>query len=140
MDAWKNMGLATDAEVLLLARVDAPGAAGVAEAQRVLTCFEEAGAAFAAVSDDEDEAEALFAARRLAYPALERLGPILTEDVCVPMAAVPETLRRIHDAGRAHDVLIANIAHAGDGNLHPLLVVPPDDEAAPPGRRPPSSR
>ena len=42
-----------------------------------------------------DEADALFAARRLAYPALERLGPVLTEDVCVPIAAVPAMLGRI---------------------------------------------
>ena len=55
VDAWKNMGLALDAEVLLLARVDAPGAAGETEARTVLTCFEESGAAFAAVSEDEDE-------------------------------------------------------------------------------------
>ena len=43
-------------------------------------------------SSDDAEAEALFAARRLAYPALERLGPVLTEDVCVPRSAVPAML------------------------------------------------
>src|SRR5919206_286113 len=50
---------------------------------------------------------------RLAYPAVERLGPVLTEDVCVPKAAVPAMLARIEAIGVAHDVLIANIAHAG---------------------------
>ena len=130
VDAWKNMGLSVDAEVVLLGRTDAPGAAGEAEAARMLACFEGAGASWAAASTDEQESEALFAARRLAYPALERLGPVLTEDVCVPKAAVPEMLARIEATAARTDVLIANIAHAGDGNLHPLLITPPGDTAA----------
>jgi glycolate oxidase len=56
----------------------------------------------------------LFAARRLAYPALERLGPVLTEDVCVPRGAVPEMLARIERAAAEEDVVIANIARAFD--------------------------
>ncbi|KAA9155938.1 FAD-binding protein [Amycolatopsis acidicola] len=130
VDAWKNMGLSTEANVVLLGRVDTPGHAGEAEARTVLRCFEEAGATWAAVSSDEQEAEALFDARRLAYPALERLGPVLTEDVCVPKALVPEMLARIEKTAAAHDTLIANIAHAGDGNLHPLLITPIGDEDA----------
>ena len=130
VDAWKNMGLSADAEVVLLGRVDTPGAAGDAEAEQMLAAFEGAGASWAAVSTDAAEADALFAARRLAYPALERLGPVLTEDVCMPKAAVPAMLARIEQIGQAHDVVIANIAHAGDGNLHPLLLTPPGDDAA----------
>ncbi|SFJ02249.1 glycolate oxidase [Amycolatopsis sacchari] len=130
VDAWKNMGLSTEANVVLLGRVDTPGQAGEDEARTVLRCFEEAGATWAALSSDEQEAEALFDARRLAYPALERLGPVLTEDVCVPKALVPEMLARIEKTAAAHDTLIANIAHAGDGNLHPLLITPIGDEDA----------
>ncbi|MDQ4115600.1 MAG: FAD-binding oxidoreductase, partial [Actinomycetota bacterium] len=69
-------------------------------------------------------------ARRLAYPALERLGPVLTEDVCVPRTLVPEMLTRIESAARDTGTHIANIAHAGDGNLHPLIIAPPDDAGA----------
>ncbi|WP_328451872.1 FAD-binding oxidoreductase [Amycolatopsis sp. NBC_00438] len=130
VDAWKNMGLSADANVVLLGRTDAPGAQGEHEAAVLLECFEQAGATWAAQSSDQAEADALFDARRLAYPALERLGPVLTEDVCVPTQAVPEMLARIDRAALRHDVVIANIAHIGDGNLHPLLVTPPDDEAA----------
>ncbi|MCH1865755.1 FAD-binding oxidoreductase [Nocardioides sp. CFH 31398] len=130
VDDWKNMGLSADADVVLLGRTDAPGAAGDAEAEAMVRCFEQGGATFAAASTDEDEAEALFMARRMAYPALERLGPLLTEDVCVPKAAVPEMLARIEKSAATHDVLIANIAHAGDGNLHPLIITPPGDDAA----------
>jgi glycolate oxidase len=59
----------------------------------------DAGALWATRSTDDTEAEALFDARRLAYPALERLGPVLTEDVCVPRSAVPAMLGRIESAG-----------------------------------------
>jgi glycolate oxidase len=130
VDQWKNMGLSVDANAVLLGRSDVPGAAGDAEAAAMLTCFEEAGATWAAQSTDQEEADALFAARRLAYPALERLGAVLTEDVCVPKAAVPEMLARVESAAARNDILIANIAHAGDGNLHPLMIVPPEDTAA----------
>ncbi|WP_345001875.1 FAD-binding oxidoreductase, partial [Tsukamurella soli] len=130
VDAWKHMDLAVDANVVLLARTDAPGDAGLDEAETVRACFDGAGATWSAVSTDPVEAEALFAARRLAYPALERLGPVLTEDVCVPLGQVPSVLARIEEIGRRHDTVIANIAHAGDGNLHPLLVTPRGDDAA----------
>lgn len=130
VDQWKRMDLAVEADVILLARCDVPGAAGEDEAEAIRDCFEQAGATWAARSSDQAEADALFEARRLAYPALERLGPVLTEDICVPKAAVPEMLARIEAIGTRHDTLIANIAHAGDGNLHPLLITRRGDEQA----------
>ena len=115
---------------LLLARVDTQGDSGKEEADALVTAMTSAGARWAAQSTDDTEAEALFDARRLAYPALERLGPVLTEDVCVPRSAVPVMLSRIEAIAARHGVTIATIAHAGDGNLHPLLVTPPGDDAA----------
>lgn len=130
VDAWKNMGLSVDANVVLLGRVDTAGEVGTIEAEKMLACFEECGATWSAVSTDQEEADALFAARRLAYPAMERLGPVLTEDVCVPKRHVAEMLSRIERIGVERDIVIANIAHAGDGNLHPLLITPRDDDDA----------
>jgi glycolate oxidase len=130
VDEWKHMGLADEGEVLLLGRCDAPGHAGEEETDTMLGCFESAGATWATRSTDPEEAEALFAARRLAYPAIERLGPVLTEDVCVPRMLVPEMLARIERIGGEHDIHIANVAHAGDGNLHPLMITSRDDDAA----------
>jgi glycolate oxidase len=130
VEDWKHLGLDADAEVLLLAQVDTPGAAGDEEAAAVVDAFTRAGALWAERSTDEVEAEALFAARRLAYPALERLGPLLTEDVCVPRSAVPAMLAAIEDIAGRHGVSISTIAHAGDGNLHPLIRTPAGDDAA----------
>jgi glycolate oxidase len=130
VDKWKNMGLSMEADVVLLGRIDDPGTTGEDRTDQMLACFEGAGATWAARSSDEKEADALFAARRLAYPALERLGPVLTEDVCVPIAAVPDMLARIEQIANKHNILIASIAHIGDGNLHPLLIAEPGDTAA----------
>ena len=94
VEEWKHLGIEADAAALLLARVDTPGDSGREEAEALAAAMSEAGALWAAQSTDDAEAEALFDARRLAYPALERLGPVLTEDLCVPRLAVPVMLAR----------------------------------------------
>jgi glycolate oxidase len=130
VEEWKHLGLQADAAVLLLARVDTGGESGKAESDALAAAMSDAGALWVAQSADDAEAEALFEARRLAYPALERLGPVLTEDVCVPRSKVPAMLAEIEAIGARNGVTIATIAHAGDGNLHPLLVTPPGDDTA----------
>ena len=130
VEDWKHMGLEADAAALLLARVDTPGDSGAAEATAIADAFTSSGAIWAAQSTDDAEAEALFEARRLAYPAFERLSPVLTEDICVPRSKVPVMLAEIEAIAARFGVTIASIAHAGDGNLHPLILVPADDDAA----------
>ena len=130
VENWKHLGIEADAAVLLLARVDTPGDAGDAEATALAQAFDRAGALWAERSTDDVEAEALFDARRLAYPALERLGPVLTEDICVPRSRLPDMLAAIERIGREQRVRIATIAHAGDGNLHPLMLAEPGDDQA----------
>jgi glycolate oxidase len=130
VDDWKQMGLSGEGEAVLIGRTDALGALRDHEAETIERCFEEAGATFTARSGDDQESEALYAARRFAYPAVERLGVVLTEDICVPLGRMAEVLERVSEIGRRHDVLVATVAHAGDGNLHPLLVTPRGDEEA----------
>ncbi|MET0864806.1 MAG: FAD-linked oxidase C-terminal domain-containing protein [Nakamurella sp.] len=130
VEDWKHLGIEADAAALLLARVDTPGNAGEEDADALASAFEAAGAIWATRSTDAVEAEALFDARRLAYPALERLGPVLTEDICVPRSKVPDMLALIEAIAAANGVTIATIAHAGDGNLHPLMLAPAGDDDA----------
>ncbi len=130
VEDWKHLGIEAEATALLLASVDTPGDSGLAEAEAVLHAFEEGNAMWAVQSTDAAEADALFAARRLAYPALERLGPVLTEDICVPRSHVPAMLAELVAIAERYGVRMATIAHAGDGNLHPLLLTPPGDETA----------
>jgi glycolate oxidase len=130
VEDWKHLGIEADAAGLLLARIDTPGAAGDLEADAMAQAFNDAGAMWATRSTDAVEAEALFEARRLAYPALERLGSVLTEDICVPRSKLPEMLARIEAIASEHDLTMSTIAHAGDGNLHPLILTPAGDDAA----------
>jgi glycolate oxidase len=130
VESWKHLGIDADASAMLLARVDTPGESGAAEAAAIAATMTDTGALWVEQSTDDAEAEALFEARRLAYPAFERLGPVLTEDVCVPRSAVPAMLEQVAKIGARHGVQIATIAHAGDGNLHPLIITPAGDDAA----------
>jgi glycolate oxidase len=130
VDEWQGLGLPTDADTIVLARIDELGDAGDDLAEQVERIFTAAGGTSVERASDAAEIDRLFLARRLAYPALERLGPVLTEDICVPRSAVPEMLFRIQATASRHKVMIANIAHAGDGNLHPLIVTPVGDHGA----------
>ena len=62
------------------------------------------------------------AARRAAFPALEKLGDLLLEDVGVPLPALPALVRGVERIAAARGTRIAVVAHAGDGNTHPLIV------------------
>ena len=120
VDQWKNTGFGTSVQALLIGQDDGDQAdAGVARMRDL--CLRE-GATTAEVSDSEAESRQLLELRRLAYPALERLGATLTEDVCVPRTRLPDMVQRIEQAAVRHGVFIATVAHAGDGNLHPLFV------------------
>jgi glycolate oxidase len=130
VEDWKHLGLEASAAALLLARVDTQGDSGVAESDGLAAAMTGAGALWVAQSTDDAEAEALFEARKLAYPAFERLGPVLTEDVCVPRSKVAAMLAQIAAIAARHQVQISTVAHAGDGNLHPLIVTPAGDDAA----------
>lgn len=130
VDNWLNLGLPENVNVMLLASVDEPGSTGELLANRLATIFLTNGGSHIEQATDPEKTEKLFLARRMAYPALERLGQILTEDICVPRSAVPDMLSRIEASAAKYDVVIANIAHAGDGNLHPQIIVPHGDDAA----------
>lgn len=118
IDDYRRIDLDPDTAAVIIAQTDGPECPA---AELVRHC-EEAGADFAAASTDEAEAAALLELRRMAYPAAERLGNCLVEDVCVPRSRLPEMMERIERAAARHDVRVMTVAHAGDGNLHPLFV------------------
>jgi len=119
IDDWKHLGF-DSAEALLIAQSDNDDAARRVGVMRDL-CMAE-GAVLAEVSASEAESRQLLDIRRLSYPAVERLGVTLVEDVCVPRSALPDMVERIGRAAERHGVFIATVAHAGDGNLHPVFV------------------
>ncbi|MBF6170993.1 FAD-binding oxidoreductase [Nocardia blacklockiae] len=127
-----------EAQDLLGTRADAAGAFVVAqtdgfgaraEADVVADVFR-AVTARVRLSDDEDTAAELLAVRRAALPALERHGRVLIEDIAVPRSRIAAAVRRITEIAARHDSRIHTFGHAGDGNLHPIIVVPADDPRA----------
>ena len=105
----------------------APGPAGVAEVEIIREAFESCGAAEVFDTTDAAEGEAFTAARRAAIPAVEKLGSLLLEDVGVPLPALPALIDGVGRIASDNAVMISVIAHAGDGNTHPLIVFDPDD-------------
>ena len=126
-----RMGLDRSTEAMLIARSDVPGAAAAEEITLMAQACRDAGADEVFTTDDAAEGEAFAAARRMAIPAVERTGSLLLEDVGVPLPALPALVEGIAALAAEHDVTVAVIAHAGDGNTHPLIVYDPaDDEMA----------
>ena len=130
VDDWRNMGLDRDAAALLLAQSDSPDPVRSAEVERAADLCDRANASYTAYTDDPDEAEALLESRRLAGPALERLGDAIWDDVAVPRSRIPDLIGRIEDAAQRRGAAVYTFGHAGDGNMHPILLSPHDDADA----------
>ncbi|AXG77598.1 FAD-binding oxidoreductase [Streptomyces paludis] len=122
IDAARGTELRARGGALLLVQCDGAGAA--AEAARVAGLLTPR-AASVETTDDPAEAAALLAARRLALPALERLGRPLIEDIAVPRSQLARAVREIEAISAHHGVPVYSLAHAADGNLHPILVIDP---------------
>jgi glycolate oxidase len=120
IDDWRNIGLESGTMAMLIGQSDA--ADGQAVAERMERICLDNGASFVAVSTSPQETEELIGLRRMAYQAKERLGACLVEDVCVPRSVLPEMITAIEAAGARHGVRICTVAHAGDGNLHPVFI------------------
>lgn len=84
--------------------------------------FSTHGATNIFMTDGPNGGETFIAARRLAIPAVEHLDRILLEDVGVPLSVLPDLMEGIDDIATNTGVPIAVIAHAGDGNTHPLII------------------
>ncbi|HSE56048.1 MAG TPA: FAD-linked oxidase C-terminal domain-containing protein [Nocardioidaceae bacterium] len=130
VEDFKPMGLDRSAGALLVAQSDAPAAARSAEIEVMQTACEASGASEVFVTDDPDEGEMFVHARRIAFPAIEARGSLLLEDVGAPVPLLPELLAAVAEVARKYDVEIPVVAHAGDGNTHPIIVFDPTDEAA----------
>ncbi|MEV0360387.1 FAD-linked oxidase C-terminal domain-containing protein [Nocardia sp. NPDC050697] len=122
-----RMGLDRSAAALLVARSDAPGEFAAHEAELMVAACEKAGATEVFSTADAEEGEAFTAARRFAIPAVERLGPLLLEDVGVPLPRLADLVSGIAGIAGRNAVTVSVIAHAGDGNTHPLIVHDPAD-------------
>ncbi len=122
-----RMDLDRGAAAMLVAGSDERGRAGSEDAEIIASVFAENGATEVFSTDDPDEGEAFVAARRFCIPAVEAKGSLLLEDVGVPLPALGELVTGIARIAAERDLMISVIAHAGDGNTHPLIVYDPAD-------------
>src|ERR1700733_2072508 len=124
-----RMGLDRGAAALLLGASDERGNGRAEDTEIMAQGSSKYGAPEVFAIADGEEGEACVAARRFAIPAVEEKGPLLLEDVGVPLPALADLVGGIARIAEQRDLMIAVIAHAGDGNTHPLIVYDPDDVA-----------
>jgi glycolate oxidase len=123
VEAAFQVGLPTDAGAVLLVELDGAAAELDQQAQATVEVCRTHGAREVRVARDEVERNALWKSRKRAFGAVGRLAPnYCTQDGVVPRTRVPDILRIISAIAERHRLRIANVFHAGDGNIHPILL------------------
>jgi glycolate oxidase len=123
VEDYVGAGYPRDAQAVLLAEVDGLEG-GVAEQADAITEVARAnGATLVRVAADDAERALLWKGRKSAFGAIARIAPdYYLHDAVVPRTKLVEVLRRVYEIADAHELIVMNVFHAGDGNLHPLLV------------------
>lgn len=118
-----RLGFPTDAGALLIVELDGRTHSLERLADRVIKFARENNGRDVRIARDDEQRNALWQARKKAFGALGRVSPsYYTQDGVIPRAALPEVLEQIAAIGKKHGLRIANIFHAGDGNLHPAIL------------------
>ncbi len=127
-DAYR-VGLPTDAGAVLLIELDGPAAGLEPLAARVDAVCRAHAVREVRIAKDEAERAALWKCRKRAFGAVGRLAPnYCTQDGVVPRTKVPDILRVIAASAERHRLRIGNVFHAGDGNIHPILLFDQRDQ------------
>ena len=130
VEAFVHADLPVDAAAILLVEVDGTPAEVAAHTAVVERVGAEQGAGRVRVARDEAERALFWKARKSAFGAVARVAPnYYLHDCVVPRTRLVEVLGRIGEIGAAHDLVIMNVFHAGDGNLHPLIAFDRRDAA-----------
>ncbi|MFV2069971.1 MAG: FAD-binding oxidoreductase, partial [Pirellulales bacterium] len=112
-----------DAEAVLLIEVDGLEAGLDSQRDRIVELCQQCGAREVRQAADARVRQKLWKCRKQAFGAIGRLSPsYCTQDGVVPRTKLPHLFRRITEIGRKYDVRIVNVFHAGDGNVHPILL------------------
>jgi glycolate oxidase len=138
IDRFAGTTYASRGDAVVIAQADGPAAESEIEAIAAVLGKE---ATWIEQGVDEESSDRLVATRRQILPAIETEGAFFIEDICVPRSRLAEAVERISEIAERHGVRIYTIAHAGDGNLHPVIgwdpspgdvpgVMPPAETAA----------
>ena len=117
VESWHPLGFEIAGSVLLMQLDEDQD-----RADEVLKLCESFEMIDGAASTDATDAVEFIRVRKLAYPALERLGATLLDDVAVPISKIAELVERVEALSTKYDLTIGIFGHAGDGNMHPTIV------------------
>jgi glycolate oxidase len=123
IEDFSHLGLPLDAEGVLLMDVDGDPETVERQTAEVAGFCKNQGAREVRVSDSEKGNDQIWAARRSAFGAVARMRPnCLIEDATVPVSFLTSAIKKVIEIGKLNNVTIGVLAHAGDGNLHPLIL------------------
>jgi glycolate oxidase len=126
-EAFVHAGYPVDAAALLIVELDGPEAECAELTGHVRMLASQRGADFVRISTSEAERLAFWAGRKAAFPAVGRIAPdYFCMDGTIPRGKLPQVLARITELGVQYGLGVANVFHAGDGNLHPLILYDAD--------------
>ena len=118
-----KVGYPLDVEALLIVELDGPDAECMELVRRVEEIAKENGVVSIRASKSNEERNAFWAGRKAAFPAAGRISPdYYCMDGTIPRRRLPDVLTRISELSEQHDLKVINVFHAGDGNLHPLIL------------------
>ena len=123
VEEYVHAGYPVDAAAVLICEVDGGEGEVRAEKEKVCQVFEQCNATTVRAAKSEDERERMWMGRKMAFTAMGKLSPdYYVVDGTIPRRRLGEVLRRIGELASARGLRVANIFHAGDGNLHPLIM------------------
>ncbi|HWH25441.1 MAG TPA: FAD-linked oxidase C-terminal domain-containing protein [Pseudolysinimonas sp.] len=125
IDSLDGTDFASQGEAFLLVQTDGFGAS--LEMEHILSVVAPFATSIES-TDDPDAAQTLLHARRQALPAIEALGRVLIEDIAVPRSRLADAIGGVHAIAERTGARIFVFAHAGDGNVHPIILLPPEGE------------
>src|SRR5438874_1493587 len=122
VEAFAHAGYPTDAAAVLLVEVDGLPAGVEAQTREVEAAALEHGVGTIRIAADETERALLWKGRKSAFGAIARIAPHYhLHDCVVPRTALADVLAGVYAIAQRHDLIVTNVFHAGDGNLHPLF-------------------
>lgn len=123
MQRFVDSGYPLDVESLLVVELDGPEAEVEYLTTRVKEIAKQAGSTFVRVSESEEERAQFWKGRMSAFPSVGRISPdYITMDGTIPRHRLPQVLTRMNELSTQYGLRVANVFHAGDGNLHPLIL------------------
>jgi glycolate oxidase len=118
-----HAGFPTDAGAALVVELDGSEHECDTGFEQVKEICDRTGATGIRVAGDEAERAQIWQTRKAAFAAMGRISPnYFVQDSVIPRTRLPQTLKRIEELAAEHDLRVANVFHAGDGNLHPLVL------------------